>query len=232
MSLKLALLLALLAASAGIGFGYLLRILISLGRKGSMELDIQRLELASREEAKQIIEEAESRAEAILKSAHQELKERETRLKAGEDRIIKKEETLDKRQSDIDREAEQIKVRAAEVRALKDRIEKLADDKVQELSKVANFSSVEAKNELMRIIERDFEEDFLVKMKKLETQSSEKIEKRAKEILATAIQRLSSSISGEVMATSIPLSSDDLKGKIIGKEGRNIRAFERATALK
>jgi len=83
----------------------------------------------------------------------------------------------------------------------------------------------------MKIIEKDFEEDFLIKMKKLETQSSEKIEKKAKEILSTAIQRLSVSITGEVMATSVPLTTDEIKGKIIGKEGRNIKAFERATGV-
>ncbi|OHA92291.1 MAG: ribonuclease Y [Candidatus Zambryskibacteria bacterium RIFCSPLOWO2_02_FULL_51_21] len=231
MSLKLALLLALLAASAGIGFGYLLRLLISLGRKGSMELEIRELEARSREEATQILEEAETKAEEILKGAQNELRERETRLKAGEDRIIKKEETLDKRQSDIDREAERVEERAVEVRSLKDRIQKLAEEKTQELSKISNLSIAEAKDELMRIIERDFEEDFLVKMKKIETQNAERLDKRAKEILATAIQRLSSSIAGEVMATSVPLASDDIKGKIIGKEGRNIKAFERATGV-
>jgi len=231
MSLKLALLLALLAASAGIGFGYLLRLLISLGRKGSMELDIKQMELRSREEASQILEEAEKRAEDVLKGAQSELKERENRLKASEDRVVKKEEFLEKRQTDLEEKMEHVKSRAAEVRTLKDKIEKLATEKIQELSKVANFSPIEAKSELMRVIERDFEEDFLVKMRKLETQNAEDLDKRAKEILSTAIQRMAVSISSEVMATSIPLPSDDLKGKIIGKEGRNIKAFERATGV-
>ncbi|OHA91616.1 MAG: ribonuclease Y [Candidatus Zambryskibacteria bacterium RIFCSPHIGHO2_01_FULL_49_18] len=231
MSLKLALLLALLAASAGIGFGYLLRLLISLGRKGSMELDIKQMELRSREEASKILEEAETRAEELINKSQTELKERETRLKTNEDRLIKKEELLDKRQSDLDLEIERVKNKATEVRALREKIEKLAEAKTAELSKISNLSQAEAKEELLKIIERDFEEDFLVRMKKLESQSAEKIEKRAKEILSTAIQRMATSISGEVMATSIPLPSDDLKGKIIGKEGRNIKAFERVTGV-
>jgi ribonucrease Y len=231
MSLKLALLLALLAASAGIGFGYLLRLLISLGRKGSMELDIKRLELASKEEAAKIIEEAEARAEEIYSKAQLELKERETRLKATEDRLVKKEEYLDKKQGDLDFELESIKEQSEEIRILKEKISKLAQEKVQELSKISHLSPVEAKEELMNIIERDFEEDFMVRMQKLENQGEERLEKRAKEILATAIQRLATSISGESMSTNIPLPSDELKGKIIGKEGRNIKAFERSTGV-
>jgi ribonucrease Y len=231
MSLKLALLLALLAASAGIGFGYLLRLLISLGRKGSMELDIRQMEIRSKEEASQIIEEAESKAQDILNRVQGEIRERETRIKASEDRLIKKEEFLDKRQTDLDQEIEYVKKKASDIRSLKERIEKLAEEKKNELSHLSHLSPDVAKEELMKIIERDFEEDFMVRMQKLETQGVEKLEKRAKDILATAIQRMAVTISGEVMATSIPLPSDELKGKIIGKEGRNIKAFERATGV-
>lgn len=231
MSLKLALLLALLAASAGIGFGYLLRLLISLGRKGSMELEIREIEAKSREEAQQILDEAESRAEEILKNAQTELRERETRLKNSEDRLIKKEEFLDKRREDLDQEVEYVKKKVNEVKSLKEKIEKLADEKTHELSKVAHLSPDEAKKELMEMIERDFEEDLLVRMRKLENQAAEKLDRRAREILATAIQRLAVSTTGEVMSTSVPLPSDEVKGKIIGKEGRNIKAFERATGV-
>src|SRR3989344_5556138 len=197
MSLKLALLLALLAASAGIGFGYLLRLIISLGKKGSMELDIKQMELSSREEAQRIISEAESRAKDIIQRTQVEIKEREDRAKKTEDRFIKKEEFLDKRQLDLDKEAENVKNKIVELRTLR----------------------------------KKSEEDLLIRMQKLETEGQERFEARAKEILSTVIQRLAVSISGEMMATTISLPSDELKGKIIGKEGRNIKAFERATGV-
>ena len=231
MSLKLALLLALLAASAGIGFGYLLRLIISLGKKGSMELEIRELEARSREEAQGILREAEEKAKEIFQKTQAELKEREARNKALEDRLVKKEELLDKRQADIDKEVEYIKQKAVEVKTLKDKIEELIDAKKLELSKVANLSPEEAKSELLKIIEKEYEEDLMVRMQKLESQGEEKLEKRAREILATTIQRLAAPISGEVMATSVELPSDEVKGKIIGKEGRNIKAFERATGV-
>lgn len=220
MSLKLALLLALLAASAGIGFGYLLRLIISLGKKGSVELDVQRLELEAKEEAQKILLEAEARA-----------KEYVARLQAREDRLIKKEEFLDARQAELLEESEESKAKAAEVQSLHDKVAALVKERTQELAKISHLSPEEAKQELMKEIEREFEEDFAVRMRKLERDGEDKLKARAQEILSTAIQRLASSLPDEAMATSVTLPSDEMKGKIIGKEGRNIKAFERATGV-
>jgi len=231
MSLKLALLLALLAASAGIGFGYLLRLIISLGKKGSVELDVKQMEIRAKEEAQRVILKAEERAEEILSSALIETKEREKRNKSTEDRLIKKEEFLDRRQEELVRESEALNARVLEVSYLQEKAEGLAREKMEELSKVSGLSFEAAKEELLKIIERDNEKDFLIRAQKLEAHSGEKIEKRAQEILSTTIQRLATAIPDEVMSTNINLASDDLKGKIIGKEGRNIKAFERATGV-
>ncbi|KND48564.1 MAG: ribonuclease Y [Parcubacteria bacterium C7867-005] len=231
MSIKLALLLSLLSASAGIGFGYLLRLIISLGKKGSMELDIKQMELKAREDAQLIISEAESKASELLEKAEGNLNEREDRAKKTEDRLVKKEEFLDKRQVDIDKEAEYIKEKATEIRNIKEKADELIGARNQELAKVAGLSTAEAKEELLRVVEKQSEEDLLIRMQKMDNQVDEKLADKAREILATVIQRLASSVSGEVMATSVPLPSDDLKGKIIGKEGRNIKAFERATGV-
>ena len=231
MSLKLALLLALLAASTGIGFGYLLRLIISLGKKGSMELDIKQMEISSKEEAQKIVSEAEIRAEEIIHKIQIEIKEREDRTKQAEDRLIKKEEFLDKRTLDLDKEAEYVKEKVVEVRALREKSKELVEARQAELAKVAGLSKVEAKKELLRVVEKEAEEDLLIRMQKLETEGGERFEARAKEVLSTAIQRLATSISGDVMSTVVALPSDEVKGKIIGKEGRNIKAFERVTGV-
>jgi ribonucrease Y len=231
MSLKLALLLALLATSAGIGFGYLLRLIISFGRRGSMELDIKQMELSSKEEARTIISEAETRAEEIILKTQEEIKERENRTKKTEDRLVKKEEFLDKRQLDLDKEAEHVKGKVVEVRMLREKAEGLVEARKAELSKVAGLSIAEAKKELLKNVEKESEEDVLIRMQKLEAEGQERLETRAKEILSTAIQRLAVSTSGEMMSTMVSLPTDELKGKIIGKEGRNIKAFERATGV-
>src|SRR3990167_4576223 len=231
MSLKLALLLALLAASAGIGFGYLLRLLISLGKKGSMELDIKQMELSSKEEAQRILSEAETQAEEIIQKTQREFKEREERTKKTEDRLVKKEEFLDKRALDLDKEAEYVKKKAVETLSLREKTEALVEARQIELSKVAGLSHSEAKKELLRTVQKEAEEDLLIHMQRLETEGEERLQARAKEILSTAIQRLAMSTASAMMGTTVSLPSDDLKGKIIGKEGRNIKAFERATRV-
>ena len=231
MTLKLALLLALLAASAGIGFGYLLRLLISLGKKGSMELDIKQMELSAKEEVQRVISEAETQAEEIIQKTQKEFKEREERVKKTEDRLVTKEEFLDKRQLDLDKEVEHTRQKVAEADSLREEAETLVEAREAELSKVAGLSPSDAKSELLRIIEKRAEEDMLIRMQKLESEGEERLDIRAKEVLSTAIQRLAVSTASAMMGTTVSLPSDELKGKIIGKEGRNIKAFERATGV-
>jgi ribonuclease Y len=231
MSLKIAMLLAGFSALLGIGFGYFLRWIISLGQRGSVELRIKQMELHAKEEAKKIVEEATAKAEETIKEARFELKEKEEKLKKTEDRLIKKEEFLDKRQVDIDKEVEQIKERVAEIKSIREKAEKLEGDRLAELQRVSHLSEEEAKEALITEMERKYEEDIAVKLQKLENQGAEKIESRAKEILTTSIQRLANSVSSEIFSTTVAIPSDEIKGKIIGKEGRNIKAFERVSGV-
>ncbi len=231
MSLKLAFLLILLAAAAGTGLGYLLRLLVALGKKNTVELEIQEMEARAREEAQERIDKATEEAKSILEEAETDIKEREDRILKSEDRLIKKEELLDNRQLELDKEAEYIKSKVAEVKSIREKADELIALRAKELSRVASLTDEEAKEELFKNIERAYEEDLVVRMQKLENQAEEKLDSRAKEILATSIQRLANSISSEIMSTNVPLPSDDIKGKIIGKEGRNIKAFERASGV-
>ncbi len=224
-------LLAGLAAFVGVGFGYFLRWIISLGQRGSVELRIKQMELHAREEAKKITEEAENKAEGVLKETRAEFKEKDEKIKKTEDRLIKKEEFLDKRQVDIDKEIEQVKGKVSEVKAIKEKVETLEKQKFEELQKVSNLTEDTAKEVLLKEIETKYEEDILVRMQKLENTGGEKIESKAKEILTSSIQRLANSVSSEIFSTTVTIPSDEIKGKIIGKEGRNIKAFERASGV-
>jgi len=231
MSLKLALLFAALAALVGIGFGYFLRWIISLGQRGSVELRIKQMELHAREEAKRIVEESEKKAEETLQSGRIELREREDKVQKVEDRLVKKEEFLDKRQLDIDKEIEHVKEKVGEVKSIKERAEELEKKRFEELQKIAGLSLEEAKHTLLSEVEKKFEEDVAVRLQKLETQGAERLEAKAKTILTTSIHRLANSVSSEVFSTSVAIPSDEIKGKVIGKEGRNIKAFERASGV-
>lgn len=231
MSLKIVLLLLVAAGLAGIAFGYFLRWIISLGKKGSVELEIKQRIFEANTEAKKIVSEAEEKARKFLEEAKKEIKEREVGIKRQEERLIKKEEFLDKRQVDIDKEAESIRQKVVEVRAIKDKVDEVLKQRQSELEKISQLSKDEARKELFASVEKESEEDLVARMQKLESQANERLERKAKDILATTIQRLASSVSSDIMTTNVIIPSDEVKGKIIGKEGRNIKAFERVTGV-
>ncbi len=231
MSLKLVALFLAIAGAVGIAVGYYLRLIISLSKKGSMELEIKEMLLAAKEEAKKITADAEAKANKVHEDARVEIKEKEDKIRQTEDRLAKREDLLDKRQSDLDKEVELIKQRIAEIKAIREKADKLEEDRKNALEKIAKLSENEAKDQLMKLIEKQSEEDFLVRMNKLDTKGEEMLENKAKDILAMSIQRLSVSVAQDVMSTSVEIPNDDVKGKIIGKEGRNIKAFERITGV-
>ena len=216
---------------AGIIIGYFLRWLVTLGQKGSLELSVKETMLAAKDQAQKIVSEAELEANRLLTEAKEQEKEKEKELKRTEERLIKKDETLDRRQNDIDKEAEHIKRQVEEIKQIKERADKLAEERKKELERVAKLSTEEAKTELLSTIEQENADDLMARQRKLEANAETELERRAKDILATIIQRLSTSTVPEVMSTTVDIPSDDIKGKIIGKEGRNIRAFEKATGV-
>ncbi len=231
MSLKLVFVLALVAGLVGTAFGYFLRWIISLGKKGSMELEIKQMMLEAKDEAKKIIDEAEHKAEEGLKELRKEAKIKEEQAQKTEDRLIKKEEFIDSRQRDIDREAEALKKKIEEIKAIKERVEGMEAQKKTDLEKIAGLSAEEAKAQLVARIEKESEEDIMLRMQKLDFQGEERLEQKAQEILTLSIQRLANSVTSDAMSTVVSIPTDEIKGKIIGKEGRNIKAFERATGV-
>ncbi len=231
MSLKLAALFLSIAGVVGVAVGYYLRLIISLGKKGSMELEIKEMLLSAKEEAKKITADAESKSVKIQNDARIEVKEKEDKVRQSEDRLAKREDLLDKRQSDIDKEVDLIKQKVAEIKTIREQADKLEDDRKAALEKIAGLTANDAKEQLMKVVEKQYEEDILVRMNKLDNQGEEMLASKARDILAISIQRLASSVAQDVMSTSVEIPSDDVKGKIIGKEGRNIKAFERITGV-
>lgn len=231
MSLKIVAALVALASFIGLALGYYLRLIISLGKRGSMELELKQMELAAKNKEKEIIEEAERKAEKIMEEVRTESKEKEEKAKKTEDRLIKKEEMLDKRQIDIDSEVDMIKEKITEVKDIRDKADKLKEERQALLEQVGRLTPLEAKKEILENTERAFETDILARMQKLERNGEAQLLKKAQDILATSIQRLANSVTADMLTTHVPLASDEIKGKIIGKEGRNIKAFERMSGV-
>jgi len=231
MSPVITIIIALVTAGVGIGVGYYLRYIVAAGKKGSMELEIKQMMLEAKEKAQKIEEAAEKKAEEAKKTSEKEVKEKEEFVKKAESRVLDREAFLDKRQQDLDAEVEQVKKKIEEIHEVKARVDELKDKEDKELERVATLSKEDAKEELMNRLEKESQEDMVIRMQKLEQFGAEKLERKAQEILTTAIHRLGNAVTTDVLTTSIALPNEDIKGKIIGKEGRNIRAFERATGV-
>lgn len=231
MSLKLLFTLLALAALGGAVLGYVLRWLLVLARKGSIELEVRRILLDANEQAQKITEEADQKAKEVVSAAEATLTEKEEKITRAEERVFKREEALDKSRAELEQEVAAVKAKIEDVRAIKERAETLLSERQSELAKVAGLTAEEAKQQLMREVERAADEDLMMRAAKLERDGHERLERRAREILTTAIHRLGNSVASDTMATAITIPNDELKGKIIGKEGRNIKAFERATGV-
>ena len=215
----------------GLGLGYLLRFLVTLSKKGSVELEIKQKLLEAKEKAEEIIEEGKKKAEELSKQISEELKEKEEELKKLQERLLKKEELLDSRQVELDKEEEEIKNKEKELEEKLQKAEETLEEEVKKLEEISGLSKEEAKNILLEDIKKMYEEDLMVRVQKLSQYNEEKLEEKAKEILVTAVHRIGNSLPAEVLTTTVELPSDEVKGKIIGREGRNIRAFERATGV-
>jgi len=224
MSLKIILLMLALSGVGGIVLGYVLRVLIGLAQRGSIELDIKQKLLQAKEQATKIIADAEFRGEVIETERLAPIEEREEKLVTREERVASREEFLDEKENEV-------RVREQEAVRAKSEAEKLSAERARELSKVAHLSEEKAREELFSEIEHSHEEAILMRLQKLAANGRERMEEKAREILTTAIHRMGNAVNAEVMSLSVVIPSEEVKGKIIGKEGRNIKAFERATGV-
>ena len=231
MSLKIILILLALSGIGGIVLGYVLRVLIGLAQKGSVELDIKQKLLAAKEQAAKIIAEAEFRGEVFETERLAPIEEREEKLTMREEHIVSREEFLDSRQRDLDDKEDEVRVREQDAVRAKSEAEKLTAERSKELAKVAHISEEAARKELFSEIEHSYEETILLRLQKLAANGRERLEDKARSILTSTIHRLGNAVNAEIMSLAVTLPSEEIKGKIIGKEGRNIKAFERATGV-
>ncbi len=222
---------ALIALLVGVLVGYVVRKYHALSQQSSVELRIKQVELEAREKRDAIIEKAEAEAEKVREEKHKEMKTLEEKFLKMEERLVKREEHLDQRQIDVDSQVESVRTKIEDVKTIKARLDERAAEIDKEYERVASLSKDEAKQEVIARMEKDAEEDLTQRMQKLAMFGEEKLEERAKEIITTAIHRIGNTVRADAMTSSVEIPSDDLKGKIIGKEGRNVRAFERASGV-
>ncbi len=215
----------------GIGLGYFIRQLVAQQRKSSIEAKLKRLVEDSKAEAKELMLEAKEKAAKILEEAKLEERERISQIRKLEERLLERETSVDKRSRDFERKEEELEKKIEKVKEIKVEIENAKERALKEIERVASLDKASALKELEKRVEEAHAEDLTVRIRKLEQAGVEILEHKAKNILATIIQRLASPTTSEITTTTITIPSDDLKGKIIGREGRNIKALERAAGV-
>ena len=182
-------------------------------------------------EAKEEALKLKNEADEEIKNRRAELQRMENRLVSREESLDKKENTLDDKLAQIDNQRQTLEKQSKELDNREKQIEKRNDEITKELEKVAGLSRDEAKHELVSSIEEDAKKEAGNIVREIEQKAKDEGETKAREIIALAIQRCATDHTAEVTVTAVPLPSDEMKGRIIGREGRNIRAIETATGV-
>ena len=157
--------------------------------------------------------------------------ERRKEWKKTENRLVERETTLDKKIDELDKRVEKLRKNEDEVEGLKDEIRQIRTKQQDKLEKIAGLKKAEAAEKLMQMTERDIKEDLMGLVGKLQHDAMEDAEERAQTILVSAMERMASEVTAERTVTALKLPDEEMKGRIIGKEGRNIQALQRATGV-
>jgi ribonuclease Y len=215
----------------GIGAGYYVRYLHAHSKKNSIELENQEREIKAEKSALMIIEAAEEKAENIEKEAKAERKHLEEKLEQKETRLEKREEIIDERQIDIDSQKEALQAKIEQIKSIKAQLDTRTDEADKKLEAVASLTQEEAVEQIIHKVEKERGEDLRARLEKVNRLGDEQYDAQAQNLLLAAIHRVGNTMFPNLMTAHIELQSDEQKGKIIGKEGRNVRAFERATGV-
>lgn len=224
-------LITVLVLALGIAAGYYLRYLQALSKKSSIEIEIKAREVEAEKQAIEIIEKAEEKIAKIEQEAKIERKAIEEKLAHKEEHLLKREEIIDNRQIDLDSQRESLQTKIQEVKSIKVQLDERKNSIETKLQEIAGLTPEEAFLTIISRVEQERASDLRSRIEKLERAGSEIFEEKAQNLLLTAIHRVGNNIPSNVMTTHVEIPSDDLKGKVIGKEGRNVRAFERATGV-
>ncbi len=235
MSVIVVIIIAIVALAAGGAGGYFYR-------KNNMEKKLGQTE----EYAKNLIEDAtrkadEKKKEAVLEAKEEvirlkneldkEIRDRRSEVTRAERRVNQREEQFDKKLDNLEQREEQLNEKYKEAERLQEEAEGMHARQKEELERVANMTSDEAKNILMDRVQKDAYHDAAVMVREIESRAKEEADKKARDIISTAIQKCAADHVAETTVSVVALPNDDMKGRIIGREGRNIRTLETATGV-
>ncbi len=223
--------LAVLFAVAGLGVGYGGNEYLQR-RKNAATEDKAAKELSkAKKEADKLLQDARDEAARLAEESRKDEKLRRGELKDLENRLVQREGALDRKLDELDKRTEALRKGEDEVEELKNEIRDIRLKQQEKLEKIAKLDKNEAAEKLMQMTERDIRHDLTGLVSKLQNEARENAEEQAGLIIATAMERMASEVTAERTVTSVKLEDEEMKGRIIGKEGRNIQALQRATGV-
>ena len=222
---------AIISLFVGGVVGYYIRQSIARKRAGTIEAELQKKIAQTRQIAEEIMAKAKEKAEEIEKKTSTDLEERQKVVIKAENRLFKKEEEIEVKDKQSEEKEKEAVEKLEKVKQIREDLDRLRVESIQKLEKIAGLNKEQAKVELLEKTEKEYEVDVLERIRKLELRGVEQYEKKAKEIIATAVQSYALPQTQEITTSSVVLPSEEIKGRIIGKEGRNIRAFEKAAGV-
>ncbi|HBC31771.1 MAG TPA: ribonuclease Y [Clostridiales bacterium] len=225
----------IICAIIGIIIGFFIRKSISESKIGSAEIEAKRIIEDANQKAetrkREILVEAKDEAHKLRNEYERENKERRNEIQRNEKRLIKKEEMLDSKSLVVEKKDEMLQKKLKEIEIKQDKLEAIHQRQIEELEKISGLSTEDAKNILINNIKREAEQEAAIAVKEIERESKETAERKAREIITYAIQKCSADHVAETTVSVVDLPNDEMKGRIIGREGRNIRALEQLTGI-
>lgn len=198
---------------------------------GDMDKKAERELKEAKDKAQSLVYDAKEEAAKIKDNARNEEQEARRDIKKTEERLLTREENLDKKFDEIEKRSEKLRSSESEIEKLKDDIRSIRTKQQEKLEKVAGLNKEQAKEHLLKMTEKDISEDLKSYISKRQNEAKDEAEEKAQLVVLSAMERMASEVTAERTITAIKLSDDEMKGRIIGKEGRNIQAIQRATGV-
>lgn len=221
----------LVALALGLGVGYWLKTISDRRRKSDIESQAQEILRQAQEKAREIELQAKDEAHRLRQEAQQEVARLRRDLQREEERLMRRRQNLDRRWEKIEKREHALTQKEQALAQRQGELEQIYQEQVQRLETIAGMSREEARQLLLAEVESEARNDMARIIRQIETEAREEGEKRARKLIALAIQRVASEHVSEITTSVVPLPSDDMKGRIIGRNGRNIRAFEQAAGV-
>jgi ribonuclease Y len=180
---------------------------------------------------KELTKEARDEASRLRKEAESEIRERRNEVKASERRLSQKEESLDRKLEGVEQRQKNLQRKETDLEEQRKQLEELQNERRAELERLSNLTANEAREMLLAQIENEIRDEANRRLREIEQEVKEEADERSRKILATTMQRLTSEVVSDGTVSIVPIPSEDMKGRIIGREGRNIRSLEHATGV-